>query len=383
MPGRARKQGYLVLPVCDVDRIKIAIFLPSFRGGGAEMILIRLASEFSRRGHDVKILVCDCSGPNQDMPGRGVTVVDMRKKKVRECLIPMAVYLFRNRPKVIMTTMVHCNTMLSFANLMAGKPSRVVLREANSLVREICGSRLRMWLARVAYRHAVAVIFVSEEQSRQTSRVLDLSDQVKKITIMNVVTDRELLRKAALQPEIAIPWRDKQPIFLSAGRMTEQKDFRTLINAFALLRKRMSCHLILLGTGPLESVLRSQVVESGLAGDIWMPGYVSNPFSYMALADVVVLSSIYEGCPNVLVQAIALRKPCVSTRCDFGPAELLGRYDGGFLVEVGDDGKMAQSMEAALAFQGTVNQVSETSIELKFDSFVSRYEHTLIRLGSN
>ena len=136
---------------------------------------------------------------------------------------------------------------------------------------------------------------------------------------------------------------------LAAGRLVALKGFDTLLRAFARVRQQMPARLVILGEGSERSNLERLAAELGVAADVDMPGFDPNPFRYMKRAGVFVLSSRYEGLPNVLIQAMACGCPVVSTDCPNGPAEILdgGRY--GPLVPVDDVEALAYAMAQALA----------------------------------
>jgi len=157
------------------------------------------------------------------------------------------------------------------------------------------------------------------------------------------------IESRALEPP-RHPWFEEHnvPIILSVGRLVPQKDYPTLIRAFELLRRRRKARLLILGEDRLRPDLERMITKLHLNDCIQMPGFVANPWSYMACASVFVLSSAHEGFGNVLVEAMACGTPVVSTDCPSGPAEILdfGRY--GPLVPVGDAVALAEGIEAMI-----------------------------------
>jgi len=135
---------------------------------------------------------------------------------------------------------------------------------------------------------------------------------------------------------------------MSAGRLVPQKDFATLLKAFAEVRAKLDSRLVLLGEGEERSSLERMARQLGIGGDVWMPGYVPNPYAMMSRAAVFVLSSVWEGLPTVLIEALACGTPVVSTDCPNGPAEILenGRY--GPLVPVGDHSALGRAIISSL-----------------------------------
>ena len=142
------------------------------------------------------------------------------------------------------------------------------------------------------------------------------------------------------------PWfgPGEAPVVLGVGRLSEQKDFATLIRAFALVRRRRPVRLLILGEGEERARLEALVAELGLAQDVSLPGYAENPYKYMSKSALFVLSSGWEGFGNVLVEALAVGTSVLTTDCKDGPHEILETAQRGRLVQVGDFEAMAKEM---------------------------------------
>ena len=125
-----------------------------------------------------------------------------------------------------------------------------------------------------------------------------------------------------------------------------------LIKAFAIVSRSLPARLAILGEGELREELEALVAQLGIEDKVWLPGFVENPFAYMAGSDLVVMSSKGEGLPNVLIQALCTGTPVVSTRCPTGPVDLLENGRFGKLVDVGDADVMAESIEHSLKTEG-------------------------------
>ena len=138
------------------------------------------------------------------------------------------------------------------------------------------------------------------------------------------------------------------PVILGVGRLTPTKDFATLIQAFAQVRQQKEAKLIILGKGPEHDALIKLITDLDLANDVSLPGFAQNPYAYMHHADAFVLSSRYEGLPNVLIEAIACGCLPVSTDSPGGAAEILADGDYGHLVPVGDVDALADAIRAIL-----------------------------------
>ena len=145
---------------------------------------------------------------------------------------------------------------------------------------------------------------------------------------------------------ISHPWfnRDGPPVILAVGRLTAAKDYPTLLRAFSMVYQKQPARLLILGDGKERAPLESMVRQLGLTENVQMPGFVVNPYAYMARARLLALSSRWEGLPGVLVEALACGTPVVSTDCKSGPREILENGRFGRLVPVGDPDALAAAI---------------------------------------
>jgi glycosyltransferase involved in cell wall biosynthesis len=152
-------------------------------------------------------------------------------------------------------------------------------------------------------------------------------------------------------------------LVLAVGRLTYQKDFSTLLRAFATVREKMDARLVILGDGPDRRNLESLATKLDIENHVDFPGYVDNPYPYLKRADLFVLSSRYEGLPNVLIEAQICGAPIVSTDCPTGPDEILMKGRAGVLVPVGDAASMAVAMSDVLCDQSLARGFVESGQE--------------------
>lgn len=325
----------------------VALFVPTLGGGGAERVMITLAGEFVRAGCAVDLLTVDGAGPYRAELPAEVRVVDFATGRVSKSFGRLCRYLRQERPQVLMATLTHANVASVLARAVTGVQVRLFVREANVLSRETAGARLGVrvapWLVRWTYRLADGIIAPSEGVADDLVKNHSMARKRVHVIHNPVVNDR-LFTLAQQLP--SHPWaRDREiPLVLGVGRLTPQKDFATLIRAFRQVRERHVARLLILGEGEQRGMLERLVAELGLEEDVALPGFVENPFAYMTRASVFVLSSLFEGLPNAMVQAFALGTPIVATDCQSGPREILqgGRF--GTLVPVGDETAMASAI---------------------------------------
>ena len=264
-------------------------------------------------------------------------------------------YLATARPAVLYPIGETATLLGVTARTLSDAPTRVVagLHAAAPGRRAAAGEGGR-WRARLlardirrALHRADAIIAVSrgladewaEEAAVPRSRIA---------VAHNPVVRRDLSALAA--SPLRYPWfrEDGPPLILGAGRLAPQKDFETLLRAFAAVRRRRPARLAILGDGPRLPALRGLADRLGIRSEVLFPGFTRNPFAWMARAGVFTLSSKWEGFGNVLVEALACGCPVVSTDCRSGPAEILDGGTYGRLVPVGDPEAMAAAILATL-----------------------------------
>ncbi len=340
---------------------KIALFLPSLRGGGAERVMVNLARGFSEKGLEVDLILAKAEGPYLSEVPAGVRVIDLHSSRVLASLPGLVHYLRRERPQALLSTLDHANIVALWACKLARVPNRLVVRVAANLSQSASNAssargRLMPRLIHKFYPWADAVVAISQGVADDLVKTARLPRERIQV-IYNPVVTPEILEKA--EEPLNHPWfaPGEPPVILSAGRLTKQKDYPTLIRAFALVCRERPARLMILGEGEERPKLEALVRELDLDEDVSLPGFVDNPYAYMARSAVFVLSSAWEGFGNVLVEAMAVGTPVVSTDCPSGPAEILEGGKWGKLVPVGDIEALAEAIMATLT-----NRIDSTSI---------------------
>ena len=331
---------------------RLAVFVPDLKGGGTERVMSVLAGGFAGHGHRVDLVLARAEGPFLAAIPPEVRIVELGRKGVLRCLPDLVRYLRRERPDTLFSAMSHANVVALLANRLAGSPSRVVVSERTSFVEtrrnfRSLRDRTTRLLMRATYRWADSVIVVAEAIIEELHRGLRL-DRARLRTIPNPVVTRELRARAEEEPACPL-FGQGRPVILAAGRLSFEKDFHTLLRAFALVRHRRDAALVIIGEGPDREGLERLARSLGVADHFALPGFVANPYAYMRAASLFVLSSRFEGMPGVVVQAMACGTPIVSTDCRTGPREILEDGKWGELVPVGDPIAIADAILASLS----------------------------------
>lgn len=322
-----------------------------------ERVMLMLASGFAERGIHVDLVLVKSSRDSVSSLPQNVRLVDLSVRRVIFSLPPLVRYLREQRPMAILSAPKHANVIALIAYKLARIPARLVVGEHNSPSQAIAHSKDRTMgvlhlLMRLTYPWAERVVAVSEGVANDLTQELCVPPHKIEVIYNPVVTDT--LFAQAVQP-VDHPWfkEAEPPVVLGVGRLAPQKDFTTLIRAFALVRHKLAARLMILGEGEERAMLQSLATSLGLgADDVTFPGFVENPFAFMRNASVFVLSSKWEGLGIVLIEAMAVGTPVVSTDCPSGPAEILENGRWGRLVPVNDPDALARAIEQTLLDPG-------------------------------
>lgn len=369
----------------------MAIVVQSLGQGGGERVMTRLAGALAGAGVGVDVLVRNPDGAARAQLPPGTTVVRLERAgralptrtrlaatdpwRLRRLfadnfldahlryLPGVATFVRDHRPDALLGFGLFANLVAVWGRRLARVPARVVVSQHAPLSKVLAehadhapAHRQGRWrrraahlpaLVRQAYSSADGVVAVSGGVADDLARLTGLS-RTRIAVVNNPVVDADLARLAAQAP--GHPWSalgNPAPL-LAIGRLSPEKDFATLLDAFARVPADLAPRLVILGEGGERGALEARVAALGLAGRVAMPGHVANPFAFMARARLLVCSSRFEGSSLVLVEAMACGCPVVSTDCPHGPREILQDGRLGALVPVGDAPALADAIVRAL-----------------------------------
>ncbi|MGO4478341.1 glycosyltransferase [Massilia sp. 2TAF26] len=358
---------------------KLAIYLPSLGGGGAERVTGTLANAIAERGVNVDLVLAQATGPYLAHVSPAVNIVDLGASRVLTSCSGLINYLREERPTATLSVLNHANVIAIAARAMSGVRTRLVVSEHNTLSSAVKGrvslrGSIEVGAMKFSYPRADAIVGVSNGVSDDLAKALGLP-RSRVNTVYNPI-DAVQIKQKSLE-SVDHPWfaPGQPPVIVAIGRLTRQKNFEHLLNSFALLRssRGIEARLMILGEGELRSDLEEQVKTLGLSACVALPGFVSNPYAYLRAAGLFVLSSSWEGLPTVLIEAMSCEAKVVSTDCPSGPAEILENGKWGRVVPMDDTRALAAAMAAALADENPPNvyeRASDFSVERSVDGYL-------------
>jgi glycosyltransferase involved in cell wall biosynthesis len=359
---------------------RLAILQHNLVSGGCERMMVNLATEWSKRGIAVDLVLVSREGAYLPLVPPEVRIIDLKARRTLTALPALVRYLRRERPRAVLSGLVHINTIAVLAKAFA-PGTRFIISERNtpSVDRNDKQPALKLGyrLAPYLYRRADAIIAVSGGVADDLSASTGLARQRIEVINNPVVTEQTLV---LAREDFRHPWfgPGAPPVIVAAGRLAAAKDYPTLLRAFAKLRGRRPCRLMILGEGELLSDLTALARELGIAPDVEFAGFLINPYAVMSRASLLVLSSRWEGSPNVLVEAMACGLPVVSTDCPSGPREILAGGKYGALVPVGDIDALATAMASTLEKPTAAVLLEEASRPYRSANAATRYLNAML-----
>jgi len=331
----------------------VAIFLPGLDGGGTEKMFLTLAMGFIEAGLKVDFVLVRAQGVYISRIPANARVIDLKAKRMAASFPGLVRYLRTYKPTTLLSALGLSDLIAVLSKLAVGSKTRVIVSVrgmAYRLERITLRKRIENSLIFLSYRWADGIVAVTHAVAEDTCKQSGIP--IGKIEVIYnpvVVPDLENQMNEPLDHPFFLP--DQPPVILGVGRLVRDKDFATLLRAFAIVRQSTPGRLLILGEGEERSRLESLARELGVSAEVSMPGFVNNPYKYMKKATVFVLSSISEGIGNVLIEAMACGCPVVSTDCKGGAREILGDGKYGFLTPVMDAESMARAISGILAGQ--------------------------------
>ena len=342
--------------------------------------MLDIATGLAEREVPVDLVLVRAEGEYLSQVPDGVRVVDLNSHRTAASFLKLAGYLRRERPDALLSTLAHANVVALITKLLFARRLCVVVRVESTFTemyddvtfRQRQTLRVLKWLL----PSADGIVAVSQGVADDLRSIVP-TDSQKITAIPNPVVTPDLDGKA--REPVEHPWfnDDSTPVVLSVGRLSSEKDHPTLLRAFAEVVRSRAARLVILGEGPERESLLEMAERLEVSQQVDLPGFKVNPFAYMSKASALVLSSRYEGFPNVLVQAMACGTPVVSTDCRSGPREILQDGKWGHLVPVGDWRQMARAILETLDNPVPADRLISRASAYSAEASVDRYMEIL------
>ena len=335
--------------------MKTIFLINSLEKGGAERVVLTLLKNINVRDTDSFYLFLLEDNIKYEIPNKVQVVIGGRFHNInilKLLQIPLlAIKLKRICRKYQISTVLSFLERSNFTNVLSrllGSAHKCIISERNTpsfvYQSQSVKDKINRFLIRSVYSHADQIVTVSDGVSQDLVENFSIpKDIITKINNPYEIDKIQQLAEELIEEE----WLNNNYYLtiLNVGSLTKQKDHTILIKVFArLLNKFEYLRLIIVGDGVERQKLLSLLKDLGIESYVKLTGFKDNPYAYMSRADIFVLSSLYEGFPNVLIEAMICGCPVVSTDCRSGPNEIIKNRHNGVLLPVGD----LDSMESAI-----------------------------------
>lgn len=308
--------------------MNIDFYISSLSGGGAEKVLVTVAEELLLRGHKVSITSLEKRPQFYDIKNEILLrkINNTKKNFVMEILSDFKIirnFLKSSKKSISISFLSRCNWLILLASLFLNK--KIIVCDRNNPIKE--HSKCFFYLSCILYCRATKIVV-------QTNKIKEMYPnflQDKIIVIENP------LNVSNLKKQVVTNTLERKNVIISMGRLEPQKDFVTLIEAFSDIKNEIEeWNLEIYGYGKDEKKLQTLIKELKIEDRVFLMGRTKTPFDVMSRSKIFVLSSFYEGFPNVLCEAMLAQQVCISSDCISGPSELITNEVNGYLFEIGN-----------------------------------------------
>jgi glycosyltransferase involved in cell wall biosynthesis len=341
---------------------KILFLITDFNGGGAENVFVQLANYFSLK-YEVHFMVLRAKGPNLLKLNKNIKLIELKKKNSISSVFKINKYIKNNNIDVAIGTLAMAYS-ISIANLFGSKNCKYIARVGSIVSANLSEKTLIKRLIMSFYQKVLYFSDIVLTQSIFMDN--DLKNYLKREThvIYNPISSNRIL--SLLKEKNSINLDKNNFNIISVGRLEKEKDYKTAILSISkLLDKIKNIKYYILGEGSLMNELKIYSNSLGLSDHVIFTGYLSNPYSFIKNSNILLLTSLYEGFSNVILESLFLKTPVVATNSPGGNNEILLNGKNGYLAEVGDPDDI-------------VNKLIMVKNQKKFEFDVSKYEINFI-----
>ncbi len=344
-----------------MKKIRILFFIPFMNGGGAERVIMTLLSHLDRQRYEPILVMMKREGRYLSMIPKDIEVVDLKASQARYAVFKIIAVIQEKKPDVVFSTLAYLNLIVAMIRPFFPKEMTFIARESNTVsVRNKREKypRLFDFLYKRVYKNFD--IIVTQAKFMRDDLVDNYGINASKMVIIyNPLNIEDIAQKVSEDKGVILP--NSKYNLLAVGKLGYQKGYDILLPIMTRLDD--SYHLTILGEGADKEKLEAQIKELGLVSQVTMAGFSENPFAYMQRADLLVLSSRYEGLANVILEANFCGTPTVAFSSPGGVSEIVENGKNGFLVTPFDEETFAKTIEKAREYDFDIQAMREATKE--------------------
>lgn len=333
---------------------KVMFFLPHLGGGGAEMNAVRVGSALHSLGYGVSFAVCRGGGSYERLLPPEVLIhylptgrIESSTLRLMRSIAPLRNLIREQKPDILCPVMdAPAVAAIKAVSALVNKPKVAVCIQVSPYSQFVYQKNLRarvlFSLIKSHYAAADHIIALSRGVKSEITALMPFITTKVSVIHNAGIAHGGLTQSAADMIRIQSPSDGK--LIVACGRLTEQKGYTYLLEAIGNVLKKEKVYLWILGEGPLRAYLERYSAKLNVSEYVTFLGFKDNPECYMHAADIFVLSSLFEGFGNVIVEAMTCGTPVIASDCPHGPAEIINNNLDGILVPPGDSKALSEAI---------------------------------------
>ena len=361
-------------------RVKIFFLIPSLASGGSERVFSILCNHLDVKKFEICLVVFDGRAPFYTLDEQRVRVIDLKTTRVRQAFSKIIPLLRAEQPDIVVSTLSHLNLFIGLIRRFLPSNSRFIARESIVLSQFNQIEKHGQWrnrLTRLLYPAFDLIICQSKPMATDFEKNYAIAPQ--RLKIINNPIDTEGVYLKALNA--SVPPKTARFRFVSVGRLAHPKGFDTALTILASLQT-LDFEYFIIGEGEDRQTLEQRVEDLGIAKRVTFLGVQSNPFGWVASADLFLLPSRMEGFPNVLIEAGAVGTPAIAFSCGGISEEIIDDNRNGIVVADGDNTAFSDAILRGT--QRSFNRAdirSLTAERFNVQKIIAQYEATFLKIA--
>lgn len=364
------------------EKKKLLFVISSLVGGGSERVITTILNHLNKEKYEISLVLFIKGGHYLSQIPDDVKLYDLKKKSRFSFLrlIFCLNGLFRKiKPNTVISFMAYTNLVVLLAKFLSGcKFNLVISIRTNLGYANLFAKfkRIKYFLYKRTFNFADHIVVPSVGIKKDLEKTFGI-DQ-KKINIINNPIDLEKIKELKEELVEDLEIEKCKPFLITVGSLTRPKGYHYLLRAFSIIKKEIDEKFLILGTGKDEAKLKSLVNELGIREEVFFLGFQKNPYKFMKTASIFIISSIWEGFPNVILEAMVCGVPVISTDCPFGPREIITNGKNGILVPPADEKALSEAILALLKDSALRRNFSEEgkkrAEDFRIEKIIPQYE---------
>lgn len=306
--------------------ISVMLIVPTLNGGGSERVMTILANNLDRAKFKVILVLLKEEGVYLDHLKENIKIINLNAMRVRHSVFKLFNVLKEHNPDFVLSTLGHLNLTLALLKYFLPTKIKFIARESSIVTENNKKEKYPVifnWLYKILYNRFDCVIAQSFYMANDL--ISNFKINKKKVVLINNPVEIEKVIELSKEP-LDIIFSEKKLNLVAVGRLNEVKGFDNLLYIASRIKREF--HLYILGEGEEYLTLKKITNELNLEKKVTFLGFQKNSYKYMSNADYLLMTSIYEGFPNVVLEAQALGIPVIAFNCPGGISEIIDNTNG-------------------------------------------------------